>query len=263
MEREANGSITRAFAVLEYLAAAEDWVQLRSLARDLGMRPSTAHRVLGTLRGLGYVQQEPISSRYGLSLKVAWLSSQVLERTQLREVAHGPLVGLADTTNETAHLAVIENAEIVYVDKVDGRQPVRMRSGIGKRGFVHSTAVGKAIAAFLPEEKRAELLSSLDVRAMTPKTLTNRRNLDAHLEGVRRQGYSVDDEENEIGIRCLGCPVFDHTGTVVAAVSVSGWTVTMTLPRLPELAEQLKRTCRDISGALGQAEVVCEGSPAR
>jgi len=251
MKQGQNESVFRAFAIIEYLAGCEDWVSLRGLARDLGLVPATAYRFLSSLKSLGYVQQHPEDSRYQLTLKFASISARVLERTQLRRIARPYMERLTAVSNETTHLAVLEDNQIVYIDKVDNLQAMKMRSRVGTRGFVHSTAVGKSMLAFLPDDERNQILERLTLPPLTKNTLTDREEFCKRLEKIRARGYAVDDEENEVGIRCVGAPLFDHVARVAGAVSVSGWTITMTHERLPELAPILQDTCRAISKELG------------
>ena len=251
MKHTRNESVLRAFAIIEYLAQSDDWVALRTLARDLGLVPSTAYRFLASLRDLGYVHQQEEDSRYQLTLKFAWVASRVLERTQLRRVARSAMEHLTAISNETTHLAVLEGHEIVYIDKVDNDQAVKMRSRIGTRGHIHSTAVGKSILAFLPEEERERILEDLDLVRLTKNTIVDPAKFAANLARIRSRGFSVDDEENEVGIRCVGVPVFNHAGRVAGAVSISGWTITMTQERMPQLASILQEACQQISKELG------------
>jgi len=251
MKHSRNESVVRAFAIIEYLAKSDDWVGLRTLAKDLDLVPSTAYRFLTSLKDLGYVQQHPEDSRYQLTLKFAWVASLVLERTQLRQIARSSMHHLTAITNETTHLAVLEGREVVYIDKVDNNQAVKMRSRIGTRGYIHSTAVGKSILAFLPEDERERILEDLHLVPLTKNTITDPVRFTANLTKIRGRGYAFDDEENEVGIRCVGVPVFDHTGHVAGAVSISGWTITMTQERLPQLASILEDSCKQISKELG------------
>jgi DNA-binding IclR family transcriptional regulator len=251
MKQSPNASVVRAFAVIEYLAEHEDWVSVRTLARDLDLVPATAYRFLATLKELGYVQQQPEDARYQLTLKFAWVASRVLDRTQLRRIAHPHMEQLTAVTNETTHLAVIEGRQIVYIDKVDNFQAMRMRSRIGTRGCLHSTAVGKSMVAHLPQEDHDDILNGIQFPSLTKNTITDPSLFRSHLEEIRKRGYAVDDEENEVGIRCIGVPLFDHAGRLAGAVSISGWTITMTPERLPQLATVLQDTCRSISNELG------------
>jgi IclR family acetate operon transcriptional repressor len=251
MEQPRNTSVVRAFSIIEYLAEREDWVSLRALSRDMHLVPATAYRFLTTLKGLGYVQQHPDDSRYQLTLKFAWVASRVLERTQLRRIAHPHMEQLTAVTNETTHLAVVEDSQVVYIDKVDNYQAMKMRSRIGTRGCLHSTAVGKSMLAHLPQEEREAILGEMQLPSLTKNTLTEPALFRSHLEEIRKRGYAVDDEENEVGIRCIGVPLFDHAARVVGAISISGWTITMTPERLPQLAGVLQDTCQAISKELG------------
>jgi DNA-binding IclR family transcriptional regulator len=261
MKQPKNESVFRAFAIIEYLANCEDWVSLRALARDVGLVPATAYRFLSSLKSLGYVQQHPEDSRYQLTLKFASISARVLERTQLRRIARPHMERLTAVSNETTHLAVLEDNQIVYIDKVDNLQAMKMRSRVGTRGYVHSTAVGKSMLAFLPDDEGQQILERLALTPLTKNTITDRDLFRRRLNKIRDLGYAVDDEENEVGIRCVGAPVFDHVGRVAGAVSVSGWTITMTHERLPELALILQDVCRAISGELGYSAGSKEGGP--
>ncbi len=246
-----NESVIKAFAIIEYLTEQEEWVPLRTLARALDIDGATAHRFLTSLKELGYVQQRPDDSRYQLTLKFAWIASRLLERTELKTIAQPFLKQLMSRTRETTHLAVLEDDHAVYIDKVDNNQGMLMRSRIGSRVHLHSTSVGRAILAFLPGEQRETLLAKIPCPAMTAKTVTDMGRLREQLALVRSRGYAVDDEENEVGIRCVGAPVFDHTGRVVGAISTSGWTITMTLERCATLAADLQDTCLALSRKLG------------
>ncbi len=246
-----NESVVRALSIIEYLAGQDNWVGVRMLARDLGLSAATAHRFLTVLKDLGYVKQHADQARYALTLKVAWVASQVMARTELRDAARPWMERLTALTNETTHLAIIENEQVVHADKVDNKRTMQMRGQAGKPVHMHCTALGKAVLAFLPEGKREAVLSQLHLNARTEKTVVDLQALRRQLQEIRAQGYALDDEENEIGIRCVGAPLFDHTGTVVGAVSISGWTITITPERVSQLAAELREACLGISRELG------------
>jgi len=241
----------RLFQIIEFLASSGDWVSVRTMARELHISAASAYRALNSLKQLGYVRQDHEDSKYQLTLKIAWLSAQVLDRQQLRHIAHPFLQHLTSVTNETTHLAVLEGPEFVYIDKVDNSQAVRMRSRVGQRGKLHCTAAGKAMLAFLPEADAQPIINSLAFPAMTENTITDAAKFREQLALIRRRGYGVDDEENELGIRCIGSPVFDHAGRLTGALSISGWTITMTRERISQLAPELLQTCQQISSQLG------------
>ncbi len=242
---------SRLFQIIEFMACSKDWVSLRTMARELKISAASAYRSLNSLKELGYVRQHPLDSKYQLTLKIAWVSAQVLENVQLRQIAHPFLQSLTSITNETTHLAVLEDREFVYIDKVDNTQAMRMRSRVGQRGQLHCTAAGKSMLAFLPESDLLALLERLKFQPVTENTITNRAKFQEHLQKVRRLGYAVDDEENELGIRCIGSPIYDHAGRLAGALSISGWTITMTRERIPQLAPELIQACRRISNELG------------
>ncbi len=244
-------STSRLFQIIEFLACSKDWVSLRTMARELHISAASAYRSLNSLRELGYVRQRPQDSKYQLTLKIAWVSAQVLENVQLRQIAHPFLQNLTSVTNETTHLAVLEDREFVYIDKVDNTQAMRMRSRVGQRGQLHCTAAGKAMLAFLPANELARLVKRLKFQRLTDNTITDPAHYLDHLSKVRQLGYAVDDEENEMGIRCIGSPIYDHAGRLAGALSISGWTITMTRERIPQLAPALMQTCQRISTELG------------
>ncbi len=242
---------SRLFQIIEFLACSKDWVSLRTMARELDISAASAYRSLNGLKELGYVRQHPRDSKYQLTLKIAWVSAQVLENVQLRQIAHPFLQKLTSLTNETTHLAVLEDREFVYIDKVDNTQAMRMRSRVGQRGQLYCTAAGKSMLAFLPPDELDRLVPRLKFQPVTENTITDQTRFLEHLAKVRRLGYAVDDEENEMGIRCIGSPIYDHAGRLAGALSISGWTITMTRERIPQLAPELMLTCQRISNELG------------
>lgn len=246
-----SDTTSRIFKIIEFLAEAGDWVSLRTMARELHLNAASAYRALNSLKELGYVRQDPQDSRYQLSLKIAWVSAQLLENVQLRQIAHPQLQQLTSVTNETTHLAILEGNEFVYIDKVDNTQAMRMRSRVGQRGQLHCTAAGKSMLAFLPETEKEKLVRGMKLTPFTKNTITSLSEFRNQLGEVQHLGYAVDDEENEVGIRCIGSPIFDHAGRVAGALSISGWTITMTRERIPQLAPELLRTCQEISRELG------------
>jgi len=241
----------RLFQVIEFLADRNDWVSVREMARELNISAASAYRTLSNLKELGYVRQQPQDSKYQLTLKIAWLSAQVLEHVQLRQIAHPFLQHLTSVTNETTHLAVLEGTEFVYIDKVDNRQAVRMRSRVGQRGHLHCTAAGKSMLAYVDAGELDGYLDRFHFQPMTENTITDPSEFRNQLAKIRRQGYAIDDEENEVGIRCIGSPIYDHAGRLAGALSISGWTITMTRERMPQLAPELIQACLRISQELG------------
>ncbi|MEW8958211.1 MAG: IclR family transcriptional regulator [Moorella sp. (in: firmicutes)] len=244
-------SIEKSLKILEALAAAGEGLGLSELSRRLSLNKSTVYRMLTTFKVHGYVDQEPVTGKYTLGFKILELSSSLLERLDVRAVAHPFLKELAEKSGEVAHMVIRDGTEAVYIDKVEGNRTIRMYSQIGRRVALHSTAVGKAILAFLPPEEVEEIIGEKGLPAFTPRTITSLTTLQAELAGVRERGYAVDDGENEEGIRCVGAPIFDHQGQVIAALSISGSVITVTLERLPILGLLVRRASGEISRRLG------------
>lgn len=244
-------SVARIIRVIEYLADSKDWVSLRTMARDLNLSAASTFRILDSLKKLEYVHQENNSSRYKLAMKIAGVSSKVLANNDLNQIAHPFLQKLTYLTKETAHLAALDGQEIVYLDKVDTPQTMSMRSRIGQHARMNSTAVGKAILASLSIAEYEQLVEKLEFFPITPNTIVERQLFNQEIVKVREQGYSIDNEENEIGIRCIGAPIFSFSGKVIGAVSISGWIITMTNERVPELAPAIVDISKKISSAMG------------
>lgn len=244
-------SVARIIRVIEYLADSKDWVSLRTMARDLDLSAASTFRILDSLKKLEYVHQENNSSRYKLSMKIAGVSSKVLANNNLNQIAHPFLQKLTYLTKETAHLAALDGQEIVYLDKVDTPQSMNMRSRIGQHARMNTTAVGKAILSRLPIAEYEQLAEKFEYLPITSNTIVERHTLDQEIAKVREQGYSIDNEENEIGIRCIGAPIFSFSGEVIGAISISGWIITMTNERIPELAPTIVDISSKISSAMG------------
>ncbi|MFC4767849.1 IclR family transcriptional regulator [Effusibacillus consociatus] len=244
-------SVERAFQILERVSLAKNGIGVTELAAELNMYKSTIHRVLTTLVNLGYIEQDPQTERYKLGFKLLEVSSRLLDSLDIRREAMPFLQELADWTNEVVHLVVLSKGQVVYIEKVEGTETIRMHSRVGHRAPVHCTGVGKAILAYLPEAQVREIIRQYGLEAHTRHTLSTLPDLLADLELVRQRGYALDLQENEMGITCVAAPIFDHTGAVVASVSVSAPTIRMQPERLEELAKEVRTIGLKISGRLG------------
>ena len=209
----------RAFAVLESLSA-ESSMGLEELSRDLGMAKPTVYRFLLTLQELGYARRDE-NERWAMTFKTFNVGSRALDHLDLYHAARPIAEDLAAALGETVHMGVLEGDSAVYVLKIESKYTIRMYSRVGRRIPLYCTAIGKVFLAYSSAEERAAALDGVRLVAFTPKTITTRAMLDAELNRVTAQGYARDDEEHEEGIKCLGAPVFDREGSVVAALSVS------------------------------------------
>jgi DNA-binding IclR family transcriptional regulator len=192
------------------------------ISRALGLKKATTHRLLASLRRRGIVAQDPVSRRYRLGLKL-WELGQ-MATTQIDWIGRvRPLLQeLTDRVGETTHLAVLNDGQVLYVEKVESTRSLRMPSQVGRRLPAHCTGVGKALIAFLPEEVTRAIVVRRGLTRFTRNTITDPALLEAELARVRERGYSVDNEEIEEGLVCIGAPIRDHSSHVVAAVSMAG-----------------------------------------
>lgn len=246
-----NQSVTRAFTILEHLAKADGMKDLAAISKDLNMNKSTVYRFLSSMAEQGYVHQDEESGRYALGAKVTWLASKFLEGVEVRHLAHSVLKELSLKTNETVHLGLLDGFEVVYIDKVDGNGAIRMASRIGGRMPIHCTALGKAIFASHPEDQWRDYVLEGRLIPRTSQTLTEPELFYEEIYKVRQLGYAIDDCENEDGIRCIAAPIRDYSEKVYAALSVSGWTKTMTHEKIAALAPELVRSALEISNRMG------------
>jgi len=248
-------AIEKGCKILDLLSRGNGSYSIREISHTLKLPKSTVHRILHTLCNFGFVLQDPVSKDYFLGFRLVELGQAVLERIDFRKEAQPFLNDLADSVQETVHLAQLDDGKIVYLDKVEKiRVPtaLRMASRIGARNFAHSSALGKVLLAFAPENKRNKIFKQKGLPKLTENTITNLNQLQAHLTRIRSKGYAIDDEENEKGIRCVAAPVKDYTGEVIAAISISGPTVRMTMERIGrELTAHVVSTADKISQTLG------------
>ena len=243
--------LDRAFQILDKIDEEETGVSLPELAAGLGLHKSTAHRLLMALEAARYIEKDPANGRYRLGSRVMELGLSAVSRLDVYEVAGPHLRWLAEQTGETGHLAVLRDGEVVSVLNVESRQTVRTPSAVGARSPVHCTAHGKAALAFAPLDQLADFLRNRTFKAYTPKTLTTAARLRGDLEKIRERGYSLDDEEWETGLRCIGAPVRDSSGSVIAAVSISGPVFRINTDRIQVVANAVMETASRISFALG------------
>lgn len=248
-ERHSVQSVDRALDLLEALAGADGEVSITALAARTSLHVSTAHRLLATLLRRGYVRQNPDTSRYYAGPKLATLAEGRSRFGELRLRARGILGTLAESTRETANLSVLDDTAAVYLETVPGPQVVRLFTTVGNRVPLHATGAGKALLAWLPAPRREAILERIELRAHTPRTISDPAVLRRALDEIRERGYAVDDEEFDEGVRCVAVPV-GPLGAPLAAISVSGPANRLGRPRLTELAPTLRRCAGELADAL-------------
>jgi DNA-binding IclR family transcriptional regulator len=241
----------RLLTILELVGQSKRGLRLAEVAGLTKLPRSSAHCLLLTLERRGYLHRHEKSGRYMFGLRLFSLASYAINGLEVRELAAPSLAGLTQQTGLTVHMAIMEQHEPVLVSKVDAPGSFRLAKWLGKRMDFHCTAVGKAIAAFLPEERLDELISVRGLPRHNENTIVSARKLKQQLVQVRKSGYALDDEEEEIGLRCVGVPVFNHEGRVVAAISVSGTTAQIHADNVAMLADRAMAAAANVSTALG------------
>jgi len=246
-------SADRVLRLLEAFAPHERDVSLAEIAERVALPKSSAHRLLATLVAHGFVERDPATRRYRLGIRLFELGSAAIHERGLHSSAHPVLEQLTQATGETCHLAVLSGLEAVYVNKVDGPASISMSSRVGGRAPFHATSIGKVLTAWAGEELRSRL-ASLRLAAYTSHTITDPRALEAELARVRTQGYGLDLEEFEEGLRCVAAPVRDQSGSVVAALGVAGPRRRFEDDKLEGLAAQVCSAAAQLSRNLGHLE---------
>jgi DNA-binding IclR family transcriptional regulator len=243
-------SVERAFELVDRVAASgTTGVTLAQLAAEVPTAKSTTHRYIATLLGLGVLRRDD-AGRLHLGLKLVELAGALLDGDNLRAAAEPVLQDLVARTGETVHLGVPSEGHVVYIAKVESPQSVRLVSRIGARAPFHCSAMGKAIMSSLDTEAlQVALDRPREVRTM--HTITATDALRAELEKVRAAGVAVDDEENELGVRCVGAAIRGTRGEPVAAISVSGPATRMTHERTGEIAPSVIAAAQQIARLLG------------
>lgn len=208
-------------AVLQAIADAPQRPNLAELRKSTNLPRPTLYRVIAGLKSEGLIVESPEHGRFALGPRLISLASQSWETSDLRVIAHEQLEKLRSETGETVHLAVPSGTEMIFIDKIESLQSVRMTSRVGFRVPMYTTSVGKAYLAFLGPSETAEALNTLRLSRKTSKTITRRAELEAELRKVRSRGYALDLEENELEICCIGAPICDRRGLAAGAISVS------------------------------------------
>lgn len=245
-------SVERTLDLLEALAAMGD-AGIGQLSNQVGLHASTVHRLLATLIARGYVRQNS-SGRYLLGLKPLDIARAVKVHLDLRTQAIPVLQELMRKSGETSNLAVLNDHHLVYLEQASSPGwMLRMFVQPGARAPLHSTASGKVLLAYLPEEELKRLLSDYPLLPSASRTIVDRDVLLAELREVRKAGYATDWGEQEEGVGCIAGPVVDYSGDVVAAISISGPWIRITPEMVPYLVPTVLDACRQLSIELGYA----------
>jgi len=244
-------SVDRIFDLIEALSLTPRGMTLTDLSQAVSLHKSTTHRLLTSLIDNDYVMKDAESGKYRLTLHLFEIGGRILGGMNILSVARPYLEKLSETTNEAVHLAVREGTEIVYLYKDDPYSTVHMASRVGLRSPLYCTGLGKSILAYLPEAKALELWNRSNIERFTPNTITTFARMQHEMALIREKGYAVDNEEHELGIRCIGVVVKDYSNGPVGAISVSATAVRLNDAKIEEFAPLAISAASNISRLLG------------
>ena len=243
------GVISKVLRILEAIESSPSALHLRDICAQTRINKTTAYRFVAHLQREGYLCRDE-AGHYSFGTKLLQLGTRMDPRATLLEMARPALRKLWKSTQETVNLAVLDEGMVLYVDVIESPHVFRMASKAGMRRPVYSTALGKALAAFLPEDKRKAALNSQSFQSLTPQTIITMARFEEELRKVRRSGYAVDEEESVLGARCVSAPVLNHDQEPVAAVSLSGPCSRICPEQIPQLGTAVRKASQAISKAM-------------
>ena len=252
-------SLERGLAILSSFASDRPLVGVSELSRELALSRSTAHRYVATLAKLGYLQQDPDSKRYRLGPRVLDLGFSAINSMDVREISAPHLRQLSDETGYTVNLAILDGTDVVYIERCrsarPGQREIDLNLHVGARLPAYCTAMGKAILAFVPDDRLDEIVERIDFAKRGPNTLTSPAAFRAELVKVRALGVAVNDEELAYGLRSIAAPIRSRSGEVLAALNLA---VHRTMVSIDELIARygpvVAQTAHDISLGMGHRD---------
>lgn len=240
----------RLFLAMETLAS-EGSLGLTELSQKLELNKSTAHRVLNSLIYMGYVKQDEITSKYRLSYKICKLSNQVLSQADILETTRPHLKRLVSEIGETIHFVQRDNAQAIYIDKVESySNSIRMASKVGYTIPLYCSGVGKALLADMDDDKVKKIWKDSKIKSMTEYTIVDFEKFVEELELTRSRGYALDNEENELGVRCIAVSIRSHDNSQGYALSISAPIDRMSDSRIEELSRSVLSLKQELENAL-------------
>ncbi len=242
-------TISRAFAILRLFRDHRGDLAVGAVAKELGLNLSTTHRIMRALVNEGYLAQNGDTERYYLGTG-ALLLGQAAHRNFGLDVVYPVLQQVAASTGESVNLGVLIEDAVVVVERIESAQPLRFTQPPGTRVPLHATAMGKVLLAFNSEAERQALRSVRRLTRLTPQTMVSPKELRSELEQIRARGWSIDDQESHLGVRCVGAPICDSSGVARAAIAIQAPSVRMPDERLDELGSEVTRAAKEIATLL-------------
>lgn len=250
MKKYSVPALEKAMAILDLLDQADQEYTVTEIHTRLEIPKATAFMILNVLESYNVVRKSN-HGRYSLGPKIYTLGMSYMTKMDLKKIARPHMEQLSRETGLTSHLGILIDKGILFIEKVEIESFIKFNTFPGMRSEIHTTSMGKAIAAFIPEEELKAILDSIVMGRYTPNTITEKDKFIQVLERIRQSGYSIEDEEGEIGIRCIGAPIFDIDRRVVAAVSVTALKSDLTVDLFQHIGDKVKEAANKISIDLG------------
>ncbi|GBF32909.1 transcriptional regulator [Desulfocucumis palustris] len=242
-------SVERALIILEALAGHPQGYGCTELGQMLRLHKSTVYRIVSTLQAYGFAEKDPQTERYKPGAQLIYLGLKTLKNLDFRKVAIPYMQELVEISRETVQLAVLDRGEVLFVER--DHSPEAVTVNLGLRGGIHCTAEGKVLLSSLPQDEVMTLLKSQGMQRYTAKTITDPDQMLTQLEKVRSQGFAVSAEEMVEGVLSIASPVYNHSGNIIASLSITGPSTRLTLERIYRMVNVLKEACASISAQLG------------
>ena len=246
-----NQTLSRALLLLQRLAETPSGVSLSDLSLQLGMPSATVHRLLNTFEDYDFVEHDEALGLWFVGVQAFVVGNAFVNRRDFVASAKPYMRELMERCGETVNLGIIDDGEAVFISQVESQEMMRMVVNLGSRSPVHASGVGKAILAHGNDSDLTAILEKRGLARFTDRTIDTPSGLRAELQRIREQGYSLDDEEHAIGLRCVAAPVFDEAGKAICAISLSGPTARIGDERLGELGWAVRQTAEQITQTLG------------
>ncbi|WP_409342458.1 IclR family transcriptional regulator [Paenibacillus sp. MBLB4367] len=243
-------ALEKAIAIIETLFKHDEPIGVSELCKMVDIPKTSVFFILNTLDHHEYITKTE-DGKYKLGTKFLTIGLTQLSKIEIRELARPLMDKLLRETGFTVHLAVLDNGEAMYLEKVESGKFVKFSTYVGQRLPLHASGVGKAMAAYIPDDRLDQILETRGMPQKTENTITNAADFKKALDVIRKQGYSTEDEEGELGIRCIGSAIFDHTKQLKAAISITGLRTDMPIQQIPALGALVNQAAQDISRRLG------------
>ena len=243
-------SLDRAMLIFEHVSE-KSGLSLSEVSTDLGQAPATVYRVLVTLAGRGLVEFDPVEQLWHVGPQAFVIGTRFLRRTGLVERARPIMRLLMEDTGETANLGTVQGNAVLFVSQVETHENIRAFFPPGSLSPLHASGIGKALLAEMPEKQINRIMGAGRLQRFTANTLVDSDALQADLRAIRDRGHSIDDEEKNIGMRCIAAPVFDVHGEAAAGISVSGPTTRIGADQIPGIAALVMQAAADLTAAIG------------